>query len=138
VSDLDTTAIARGAGVALAIALPAAIVQNLAGEGSLRSLAFLVSLVGFGIGGYLAAGVEPNRGMTYGGLAGLAACLVVLAFGILHRSIVGKPISWISLPFLALLALSSGLIGGYVAFRRQAAPPDDGANDTDPSGRVRS
>jgi putative membrane protein (TIGR04086 family) len=132
--ELDSAAIGRGAVVALVIAVPAVIVQNLASPGSLRSFAFLVSLVGFGFGGYLAAGAEPRRGMTYGGLAGLAAGLVVLAVGILRRSAAGEPISWISQPFLALLALSSGLIGGYIAFRRSARDIDD----TDASGSVTS
>jgi hypothetical protein len=118
-SGLDVVALGRGAGIALLIALPAAIVQNLVAEGSsVRSLAFLVSLAGFGIGGFVAAGADPGRGMTYGGLAGLAAGVVVLIVGILRRSAAGLAISWISQPFLALLALSSGVIGGYIAFRR--------------------
>jgi hypothetical protein len=119
VNDLDLAAIGRGAGVALLVAVPAVVVQNIA-TGSLRSLAFLVSIAGFGLGGHVAGVAHPRRALTHGGLAGLAAGVAVLVVGIVRRSAAGEPVAWTSQPFLALLALSSGLIGGYVAFRRAA------------------
>jgi putative membrane protein (TIGR04086 family) len=126
---LDLTAIGRGAGVALLVAVPAAVVQTVAAPGALKSLALLVTLVGFGLGGHVAGAPHPDRALTHGGLAGLAAGVVVLVVGIARRSAAGEPVAWPSQPFLALLALSSGVIGGYVAFRRAAAEPAEPADE---------
>jgi putative membrane protein (TIGR04086 family) len=122
-SDLDARAIGRGAGVAAAIALPAAIIQNLVAEGSsLRGLLFLVIAAAFGVGGWVAGRARPDRALTHGGLAGLAGYLGVLAITILIRLARGAGPALAGIPLALLIALSCGLLGGYVAFRR-------GAND---------
>jgi hypothetical protein len=122
---LDLTAVGRGVGIALVIAVPAIVVQNITAAGSLRSFAFLVSLAGFGAGGYVAGGAHPPRALTHGGVTGLVAGVLVLLVGIVRRTAAGEPVAWLSQPFLALLALSSGLIGGYVAFRRAASEQEE-------------
>jgi putative membrane protein (TIGR04086 family) len=127
-AELDTTAILQGMGVALLIAVPAGAVQTWASATSLRSAGFLASLAGYAVGGYVAATAEPRRGLTYGGLTGLVAGLVFLALSILRRSAAGDPIAWLSLPFLAMLALSSGLLGGYLAFRRSTRSVNEGTS----------
>jgi putative membrane protein (TIGR04086 family) len=124
VTRLDPAAVGRGVGVALAVAVPAVVVQNVA-TGSLRSLAFLVSLAGFGLGGYVAGGRQPTRALTHGGVTGLVAGVTVLLVGIVRRTAAGEEVAWLSQPFLALLTLSSGLIGGYVAFRRATSEQEE-------------
>jgi putative membrane protein (TIGR04086 family) len=119
-SDLDWGAIARGAGVGFLVALPAAIVQTVTGAGSLKSLAFLVTLVGFALGGYVAARPRPTQALTHGGLAGLVAGIGIAIVSIVRRSAAGEAISWLSYPLQTLLAVSSGLVGGYILFRRNA------------------
>jgi putative membrane protein (TIGR04086 family) len=115
---IDMTAVARGALVALVIAVPAVIAYNALAPGAGRSLAYIATIAGFGVGGYVAGTDQPRRGLSHGGLTGLAAGLVVILVGAVRRSAMGEPVAWSSQPFLALLASSSGAIGGYVAFRR--------------------
>jgi hypothetical protein len=119
VSDLDTTAIARGAGTAAAVALPAAVVQNLVSEGSsLRSLLFLVIAAGFGLGGWVAGRARPARAMTHGGVAAVLGYAGVLVVSIVVRLARGAGVALAGIPLPALIALSCGVIGGYVAYRQ--------------------
>lgn len=131
-TDLDLAAVARGAGLAAAVALPAAVVQNLAPErSSLRPLLFLVIAGAFGVGGWLAGRDHPERALTHGGLAALAGYLGVLAVTILVRLGRGAGPALAGVPLSMLIAVSCGLLGGYVAYRRSQPAPR-----RDPSERV--
>lgn len=138
---LDRMAVARGALVAAAVAVPAGIAQNLVGRGSSLSFAlFVVTVLGLGAGGYVAAREALDRPLTTGGAAALAVYLAVQAIGVVLRLSRGEDVSWASIPLVALLSLSCGVIGGYVAFWRFGRVPVDqaggdhtGGDDGDPT-----
>lgn len=137
---LDTTAVARGALVAACIAVPAGIAQNMVGRGSSLSFAlFLVTVFGLGAGGYVAGRQALDRALTTGGAAALAVYVVVQTIGVALRLARGEDVSWASIPLVALLSLSCGVIGGYVAFWRHGrttGAPDEEAGDDARDGDV--
>jgi putative membrane protein (TIGR04086 family) len=105
--------------MAAIVAVPAGIAQNLAGRGSALTFPlFLAILLGLGFGGYVAGREAPDRRLIHGALAALAVYVVVQGVGIVLRLARGDTVSWIGIPFIALLALSCGVVGGYLAFRR--------------------
>lgn len=131
--DLNLRAIGRGAIITAVIAVPAGIAQNLIDRASSVSFAlFLVVVLALGLGGWVAGRDEPTRALTHGGLAALTVYLAVQSLGIVLRLARGENVTWISIPLVALLAVSCGVIGGYVAFR-QDVRRRTGADDADPA-----
>ena len=116
---LDRGAILHGAIAAAVIAVPAGVVQNVVAEGSsVRFFMFLLVVVGFIAGGFVAGRDAPERALVHGGLAALAVYLSVQTIGIVLRLARGVAITWIGIPLIALLSISCGIMGGYFAFRR--------------------
>ena len=116
--------VALGAGVALAVALPAALVAQLADalsdDTDLPAIAYplvVVVLVGMGIGGWAVgrrtrAGAVPNAAA-----AGLVAIALVQALGIVRRVAADEPVAWGTVPVVVLVAVGLACGGAVLAGR---------------------
>jgi putative membrane protein (TIGR04086 family) len=122
-------AVAVGAGVALAICVPAAILAQVLDEaGSVDDdsswllVLFGVILVGMGIGGFVAAERRLDAPLTNGAVAALAAYLLVQTIGAIRLLASGDDVTWVAIPFFALLSAAAGMAGGLVADHRARRP----------------
>lgn len=122
---MERVAVGRGMALALAIVVPAALVQLAIGSPALRSLLFIVVLVGFGAGGHRAARLAPAAPFTNAALAALAAFALAQLVGLVVGTLTGGDgIAPVRLAFLGLLATSCGMVGAMAALRRPPAPAD--------------
>ena len=120
---IDRGAIAHGAVTAAVIAVPAAVVSAVVDQSSsLRGLMLLVTVLGMVAGGFVAGRDVPERALVHGGVAALAVYVTVQTVGAVLRLARGASVAWLTYPVLALLSISCGIMGGYLAFRR-AGPP---------------
>lgn len=126
---LHPRAVAAGAGVALAICVPAALLAQLLDESdtvddnsSWLIVLFGVILVGMGIGGYVAANLRLDAPLTNSAVAALAAYLLVQTIGAVRLLAAGDDVTWAAIPFFALLSASAGMAGGLLADRRARKP----------------
>jgi hypothetical protein len=130
---LDLRAVLRGAGAALLLAVPAGFGQRAVSDGSsLKSLLFVIILVGFGWGGAVAAkaGVA-GRGLTHGTVAGVVAVAGYLTIGVVARLVTATSVNAIALAFTALLGVSCAIVGAELGERRRRrpVPGDDGTDE---------
>lgn len=122
-AQLDRQAIAVGAAVAIAITLPAALLAEVLVDNDDSTLGpplFLLVLVGFGLGGFMAARRAPTAPLSNGAVAALVAYVIIQGVGVVRRVIADETVSPAGIVFAALLASSTGLLGAFLA-RRQAA-----------------
>ncbi len=130
-------AVATGAAVALAVAVPTIVVSSLIGmnsESDLVFVAFLVYLAGQGLGGWQAARQQPDAPFSNGAMAALAAYLVIGVVASIIRITRGDTLDPESLILNAFLAATAGIFGGLIAAWRR--PPDAGKpGDGRPRGR---
>ena len=127
---VDARAIVIGAGVALAVALPPLLVyQALRGadvigdQSPLALLFYGLMMIGFALGGFVAASKRPDTPLTHGALAAFAAFAAVqlaAAAVILAR---GDTPGIVKIVFNAMLSAGLGVVGGLVATRRPAVNP---------------
>lgn len=121
---IEPLAVARGAALALLLAVPAALANvMLAAQdpqpGWALNLTLLIMLVGF-VGGGFGAGYEAStEAARHGALAALAAFVLVQVIGTLGRLDRGDDVSLGAIIFLGLLAACAGTIGGLGASRRK-------------------
>ena len=122
-------AVAAGAGVALAICVPAAILAQVLDEAgtvddnsSWLIVLFGVILVGMGVGGFVAANRRLDAPLTNSAVAALAAYLLVQTIGAIRLLASGDDVTWVAIPFFALLSASAGMAGGLVADHRARKP----------------
>ena len=122
-------AVAVGAGIALAICVPAAILAQVLDEaGSVDDdsswllVLFAVILVGMGVGGHAAAVRRLDAPLTNGAVAALAAYLLVQGIGAVRLLASGDDVTWAAIPFFALLSAAAGMAGGLVADHRARQP----------------
>jgi small-conductance mechanosensitive channel len=127
--ELHWPTIATGAGIALALAVPAALIAQLLDardsvDDNSSWLLLLVGVImaGMAIGGYQAAVRRMDAPLTHAGVAALAAYVVVQGIGVARRLAIGEEIAWLSIPFFLLLSASCGVCGGLVADIRARRP----------------
>jgi putative membrane protein (TIGR04086 family) len=112
-------AVLLGAGVALAIAVPAAllaqIADTLADDRPTPGWVYLLVLVvmlGLTVGGVAAGRRAPDHAGAAGALAGLTAIVVVQVVGILRREVIDADVAWATIPFTTGLGVVFGYLGG--------------------------
>lgn len=122
-------AVALGALVALAVAVPAAILaQTLDEVGSVDDdsawlvVLFVVILAAMVAGGWFAATRRPDAPLTNGALAALSAYVLVQTIGAVRLLLAGDRVTWAAIPFFALLSAASGMTGGLLADHRARHP----------------
>lgn len=122
-------AVAAGAGVALAICVPAAILAQVLDEAgtvddnsSWLIVLFGVILVGMATGGFVAANRRLDAPLTNSAVAALAAYLLVQTIGAIRLLASGEDVTWVAIPFFALLSSASGMTGGLLADHRARRP----------------
>ena len=116
--------VARGAATALLLAMPAAFASVVLSDQTPKprgaiNLAFLVLLVGFAVGGWLAGREAPGLTAKHGALAGFAAFVPVEVIAILGRLDRGAPVSLPQIIVLGLLAACAGTVGARLGARRR-------------------
>jgi predicted permease len=122
---LDPRAVGAGAVLAVAVALPAALIGEAAADGDddpsgLVLLCFLAVLLAFVAGGWLAARRAPDAPYSNGAVAALAGFVVIQVGGIIATVVQDEPVRGASIAFSALLATASGLVGSLLATRAAA------------------
>lgn len=130
ISDLvHPRAVTIGAGVALAVCVPAALLAQVldqAGtvddDSSWLLVLFGVILVGMAAGGYVAAERRLDAPLTNGACAALAAYLLVQTIGAVRLLAAGDSVTWVAIPFFALLSAAAGMTGGLLADHRARRP----------------
>jgi putative membrane protein (TIGR04086 family) len=122
---VDPRVVLLGTGVALALAVPFALVAELvvddATPGALVFLFVAVILVALGVGGFVAGSKAPDAPISHGALAAIAAFVVVPGVSAVVNLVQGDEVHAVAFAFNALLATSMGVIGGLVAARRNEA-----------------
>ena len=122
---IEPLVIARGAALALLLAVPAALANVVlaaqdAPSGPLLNLTLLIMLAGFIAGGFGAGYEATNEAARHGALAAVAAFVLVQVIGILGRLDRGDDISLGSIIFLGLLAAVAGTLGALAGARPKA------------------
>ena len=120
-SAADRKAVGSGALAALAIAAPAALIAQAidsVSDSGWSAVLVPVILVGFGVGGYVAAQRSATAPYANGAFAAAAAFVVVQVIGIVRRVIADESLRWGAYLFNAFLAACVGALGAIVASRR--------------------
>lgn len=118
-------AVLTGAGVALAVSLPAALAAQVIdalhdGDGTPAAVLLLVPVVLAGalVGG-LAVGRRPGgRAPVVGAAAGALAIAVVQGMGVARRLIADEPVTWSAVPATIAVGAALGAIGATLTARR--------------------
>jgi len=123
---VEAHAVIRGAIVAIAVCLPLALLSQQVIDADrtspLAAPLFLLVLVGFAAGGFVAARAAGGAPFTNGGLAALAAFAVIQGAALVIRLAADDPPAIPVIVFNGLLAYACGLAGGAVAARRRRRP----------------
>ena len=122
----DVQAIVKGAAVSIVVCLPLALIaEAIAGaeEDDPSSWAFLLFfgvLVGFVLGGFVAARSARDYPYTNGAVAAVAAFAVIQGVAIVVRLVGDEPVRYVAVVFNGLLAYGCGLTGALAGSRRGA------------------
>lgn len=122
---VDRSAVLAGAALAAGVAAAAVVVaqgiKSLTGTDA-NLLLYLVLLGGLAAGGRVAGRRQPSAPLTHGALAALAAYVALIAVITVIRLALGREVADpVALVFNGLMAASAGILGGYLAVRREAA-----------------
>jgi putative membrane protein (TIGR04086 family) len=121
---IDWRAVRAGAVVALVLAAPAAIVSALVvGDDSNDAVFvfYVVIIVGMLAGGLVAGSKRPDAPLTHGALAAATAYVIAQALALLIKLAKGSDLrSPTVYVFNLLLMASIGVVGGFIAERRNA------------------
>ena len=130
---IDGRAVATGAAVALAIAVPVIVASSMIGiddDSNVIFLAFLLYLAGQTVGGWVAARSRLEAPLSNGATASICAYALLGGVASVIRIVRGEDLDPGSLILNAFLAASAGLLGGLIAtWKRPSAadkPPDPG------------
>ena len=113
--------VASGVGLALAVAVPAALLAQVVDAvsdddpGLLAYALALVVLAGMAAGGDLVGRRASRAPGQLGAITGLVAIAVVQALGIARRAVAGEDIAWATVPAVAAIAV---LLAAGAAARR--------------------
>jgi hypothetical protein len=117
-----TRLVGQGAGWALAIALPAALLAQVvtAASGSQRTSpvvypCVVIALVGMAVGGWAAGRTRPDGAAALGALSGLAAIGVVQLLGVVREAAAGDHVAWATIPAVLVLGAGLGALGAVTA-----------------------
>lgn len=117
-------AVGLGVLAALAVAVPAVVgaqVIDSARDGRAGAWLFAVLgliVVGFAVGGHVAARRRPAVPLLNGVATGIAAYAVVQTLAIVRLLINGDEVTWAAVPLFVLVAAAAGLVGALVADAR--------------------
>jgi hypothetical protein len=118
---LELRSLLLGAVVTIALAVPPALIglvlsddDSLEGSSWVPVLFFWI-IVAFLVGGYVAAMRQPHAPQAHGGMAVLLAYVIVQGVGVVRHLFSGEDIDGLSIVFAALLATSTGMVGGMAA-----------------------
>jgi putative membrane protein (TIGR04086 family) len=119
---IDRRSVVAGAIVALVFALPAGVISAiLVEDDSSNAIAVLVIMIGMLAGGFVAGSKSPDAPLTHGALAAATAYLVAQAITSLVKVAKGSDLrSPTVYAFNLLLMASLGVVGGFIAERRNA------------------
>ena len=122
---IERDAVRVGALAAAGICVPATVIANVLvdddSSGGLASLFYLAVLVGFAVGGAVAAHRAADTPYSSGAVAALVAFVVLAAVSVAVNLAQGDSINVVSLVFNGLLAYGAGLLGAAVIARRASA-----------------
>lgn len=127
---LDGRAVVGGAAVALAVALPtlvAGIVLDPGDESNVVLLLYGLVMVAFTLGGVWAARHRTDAPFANGACAALAAYAAIALVASIVRLARGHSLEPVPLLFNAFMAATFGIIGGLLAGRPSAGPPERSA-----------
>jgi putative membrane protein (TIGR04086 family) len=122
---IDLRAIAFGAGIALAVAVPASLLaqalddaDRVDDDGPVVFVAAAVIIAALVVGGAVAAARQPAAPLRHGALAALAAFIVVAAIALIRRTANDDDPGWLSLGINAVVAVWAGLVGALASEAR--------------------
>lgn len=124
-SGVERVVVLRGAAAALLLSMSAALANVLLASqdpkphGALNAT-FVVLLLGFVLGGFVAGLEAPRLADRHGAWAGLVAFVPVEVVGILGRLDRGEPVSLFGIVIVGFLAAGAGLAGSRLGARRRA------------------
>ncbi|MFN2608264.1 MAG: hypothetical protein ABR511_10315, partial [Acidimicrobiales bacterium] len=130
---IDRRAVAVGALLALAVAIPTIVIASLLGIDATSNavfIAFLVYLAGLTVGGRLAARRRPDAPLSNGAMAALAAYAAIAVVVSVVRLARGRSLDPVSLVSNAFLAATFGLAGGLIATWRRLPSEAGGTGPT--------
>lgn len=114
-----------GIGVALAVALPPALVAQVidaSGDGDLSGAitypVVTLVLAGMCLGGLTAAARASDRKVLVAAAAALVATALVQGLGIVRRSVAGEDVAWGTVPVVAMLSVGAAAGSAALVTRR--------------------
>ncbi|MGQ0617016.1 MAG: hypothetical protein ACT4PW_08485 [Acidimicrobiia bacterium] len=111
---LDWRAVAVGAGVGVALAVPAAAIGGLLDVGALLA----VILVGWVVAGFVAASKRPDLPYSHGLVAGVTTAALLQLVNVVVSLATGDPVSVLALAFNLMVAAVLGTFGALIASKR--------------------
>jgi len=125
--DIDWKVLATCALVTLAVTLPPVWVirimkgDDLAGsESNLWFVGPMAIVIGFAVGGSLAARRRPGTPLLHSAGSGALAYAVIAVVTVVRRASTGAGVAILSLLLLGQIAISIALLAGYMTMRRTA------------------
>jgi hypothetical protein len=117
--------VATGTGVALAVAMPAALaaqVIDALDESTGTPIAVLLLapavLAGAFVGGVVVGRRRPPHAVALGAVSGLLALSVVLGLGVARRLVADEVVTWSAVPAWLIAGAALGALGALPAWRR--------------------
>ncbi len=118
---LERRSILTGAALTIALAVPPALLGVLlSDDDSMEGSAWVPVLffwivVAFFVGGLVSARSQPHAPLAHGALAALVGYAIVQGVGVVRHLLTDEDVRWVSIAFAALLASSTGMVGGMAA-----------------------
>jgi putative membrane protein (TIGR04086 family) len=121
---IDWRAVRAGAIAALVFAAPAAIISAIVVDDDSGAVVFVfyaVIIIGMLVGGFVAGSKRPDTPLTHGAVAAATAYVIAQALAVLIKLAKGSEVrSPAVYVFNLLLMASIGVVGGFIAERRNA------------------